>query len=197
MFAMLCAQRVSVIGERLASSEEVRRVVGSALEVGWSGLGVSVSDGGEEIGRAIANLDALFELSAGNFGRYHGYLDDVIASVAYALEVVAQKDVASAVNAADRVREIYFQVAKEIWPRSSVSVILASPIVRAEVDRQARDSNDLCLAADEDLPHLGVNMRQRASEEGRDLVNLIMGCPVVSFLNDSKQRSGYGQQPLF
>src|SRR5947209_19178210 len=89
-FALCCAERLEPIAERLAASETISLLTRAGLDLGWRVASTPAPQDHDlsEICKVIANLDAIVEVSAGDLGRFHGYIDDAISSAAYAREAV-------------------------------------------------------------------------------------------------------------
>lgn len=174
-FAMSCAERLGAVAEELAESATVGASVRRALDMGWRAVPMLETPGNDfpDIREAVVDLDAVVEAADGNLGRFHGHVDDAISAAAYALEVFCGGQETACANAAERVREVYFQVAKEVWPALSVDDLARSPVVQAEVDRQDRDAREIAEGpVDGDLL---LRVQRRADGEGRVLVRTILG----------------------
>lgn len=87
VLALCCAERLSLIAERLASSPSVGSAVRTALDLGWSAVAGQESGHGA-MTRAISALDGLLCSQDVRSGKFHMYLDDAICAASYALEAV-------------------------------------------------------------------------------------------------------------
>jgi hypothetical protein len=174
VFALCCAERLSVVAERLAESPLVGKTVRTGLEFGWA-ICFGQHPGSEAISAAICDLDKFIGLDR-NFGKFHRYLNDTVIAVAYALDAARENDSTSALNVADTAREIYFKLAQSIWPGLSPSAYATSPIMREETLRQVRDAQAIISWGDIIPPERLRALRKTAHGEGETLVELILGC---------------------
>lgn len=190
VFALCCAERLSVVAERLADSPLIGKTVRAGLELGWS-VGAGQHPGAEAISGAISDLDTFIGLDR-NLGKFHRYLNDTVIAVAYALEAVQANDSTAALNVAGTAREIYFKLAEDIWPGLNPRVQAASPIMREEARRQIRDAQVIASWGGVLSPDRLASLRQTAHAEGETLVELILGDK-----KDPEKDPAADQQPLF
>jgi hypothetical protein len=135
VFALSCAELAGMLVERLATSEAVRSLVRSALDTGWAAL-VNRLDA-EAVSRVILDLDET-RADRANLDPRRDLMEDSVAAVAYALEVIRDGDEIAPVNVATLCREVAFKLAEELWPTMSLEDLVASPVMQDEVLRQVR-----------------------------------------------------------
>jgi hypothetical protein len=167
VFALTCAERASMLVERLATSGTLRLLVRTALETGWAAL-VNRPDA-EAVDRAILGLDEI-RADRANLDPRRDLMEDSVAAVAYALEVVRDGDEIAAVNVATRCREIAFKLAEESWPTMSLEGLVASPVMQDEVLRQVRDTERLVSIEGLVSDSQAAELRAAARAEGGALI---------------------------
>jgi hypothetical protein len=190
LYALCCAERLSVVAEQLAGTPLIRRRVLVALELGWA-VAVGHYRDAQAISTALADLDSYIGLDS-NLGRFHCYLNDAVSAVAYALEAAQGNDSTAACNVVSRARDIYFRLTEEIWPTLNTSDQAASPIMCQEVSRQVRDAEVIASWKGNILPERLAALRHTAHAEGETLVELILNRQ-----EDQKRSTSPDQQPLF
>jgi hypothetical protein len=190
VFALCCAERLSVVAERLADSPLIGRTVRAGLDLGWS-VGAGQYPSPEALSASISDLDTFIGLES-NLGKFHRYLNDTVIAVAYALEAVQGGDSTAALNVAGAAREIYFKLSEDIWPKLSRTAQAAAPIMRGEVSRQVRDAQAIASWGGVMSPDRLAGLRLTAHAEGETLVELILGRK-----KDPEKDPAPDQQPLF
>lgn len=173
--ALACAERAGAIVERLAASPDIREAAASSVALGWCALVEPLDT--DVLDHAVSSLDSAVSAANDDLGEYHGYLDDAISTIAYALDAVRLGDPRAAENALARSREIAFQLAQELWPTLSLAGLDSSPLVQQEVMRQVRDSERISSARDGISSDLLASLRHVARQEGSVLADSILGVP--------------------
>jgi hypothetical protein len=174
VLALCCAERLSPIADRMARSPSVGAAVRGGLDLGWAAA-AGRGAGGAALGRAISDLDHLLGSPDIRIGQLRFYLDDAISAAGYALEAVRDGSLAAVRNAVAQCADTYFQLAASLWPLIGLEAQLESPLMRAEVARQARDARTIAAWGGAVRARPLAALRRAARADGEVLVTLIRG----------------------
>ena len=194
VLALCSAERLSVIAERLVRSPLARSAVRTGLDLSWSAVVGSHGGTGDELGKAISDLDELFDSERADVPEFQSELNHAMCSASYALRAVREGDRTAAANAVSYCRDQYFQLAVRAWPRLDLRALIASPVVQGEVRREVSEARAIA-AWDGAIPAERVeSLRQAAHADGEILAKLIRGGLGEA---DEGSASGSGQESLF
>jgi hypothetical protein len=170
-FVASCAQRLAHTYHRLAASDAHRDAAkfDSAMDYVWA----CVLTGSNEHTTADVLEDVmslLVDEDSSGWTPATGYAEDAVSSLAYSLRYMLYHDAQEAIWAA---RLVYEAVDGYVIERDDIELnsqdaelrILQNPVVQAELERQARDLNELKAVGNRLSADFLIAMRQRSVKE--------------------------------
>lgn len=174
LLALCSGERLSEVACSLTRHQTARSAVRIALNLGWERTAGVQSDPGK-IAEVLSGLEDLAESPDFEVPEHQSELSDSMAAAEYALRAVTGGDPIAAANAVDRCRNVYFQIAARTWPTLDVYALENSPVVQAEIKREAREAQMIASLGSVIRAEDVAILRQAAHADSEALIRLLRG----------------------
>ncbi|MCM4085212.1 hypothetical protein [Paractinoplanes hotanensis] len=173
IFALCCATRVAKVVD-LLDLPEMATAITSGISLGWSWF--TTESESIDLDPAVLRVESVVPVAL----EQGGHVDNATVAVLYALRALRDKDRSSALNSAKRVRNLSYDLAREIWPTMSLEFLVESPVFVAEFRRQLADAKEIAGWGGVVTHERVARLRMRAERDGDEFVKVVRGDDIAS-----------------